>query len=137
MSAFERVDLLAAGASGDGVAWSAAPEGLNANLVVLAPGAGIGEHRNDEVDVLVVVLAGAATVTVDGEPHDMAAGTAGVVPRGTARSIGAGAEGARYLSIHRARGALRVGAPRAGRGTGGLTAEGPAARAGRGSRPGG
>ncbi|HEX6425565.1 MAG TPA: cupin domain-containing protein [Acidimicrobiales bacterium] len=115
MSAFERVDLLAAGASGDGVAWSAAPEGLNANLVVLAPGSGIGEHRNDEVDVLVVVLAGAATVTVDGDPHDMAAGAAGVVPRGTARSIRAGAEGARYLSIHRARGALRVGAPRAGR----------------------
>lgn len=114
MTAFERVDLLAAGASGDGVAWSSAPEGVNANLVVLAPGAGIGEHRNDEVDVLVVVLAGVATVTVDGDPHDMAAGTAGVVPRGAARAVRAGDDGARYLSIHRARGALRVGAPRGG-----------------------
>jgi quercetin dioxygenase-like cupin family protein len=132
VSGFERVDLLAAGATGDGVAWSSAPEGLNANLVVLAPGAGIGEHRNDEVDVLVVVLAGAATVTVDGASHDMGAGTAGVVPRGAARAIRAGAEGARYLSIHRARGALQVGPQHRG-----LTTEGPAARAGRGSPPGG
>ncbi|HET9607955.1 MAG TPA: cupin domain-containing protein [Acidimicrobiales bacterium] len=130
MSGFAPVDLLAAGASGDGVAWSSAPEGLNANLVVLAPGAGIGEHRNDAVDVLVIVLAGAVTVTVDGATHEMAAGAAGVVPRGAARAVRAGAEGARYLSIHRARGALQVGPRRRG-----LTREGPAARPGRGSRP--
>lgn len=106
MSGFEPVDLLAVAASGDGVAWSAGPEGVNANLVVLAPGAGIGRHRNDEVDVLVVVLDGSATVTVDGAAHDLPAGSAGVVPRRTERSIRAGASGARYLSIHRARGAL-------------------------------
>ena len=114
MSGFAPVDLLAAGASGDGVAWSSAPEGLNANLVVLAPGSGIGEHRNDTVDVLVIVLAGAVTVTVDGATYEMAAGAAGVVPRGAARAIRAGAGGARYLSIHRARGALQVGPQRRG-----------------------
>jgi quercetin dioxygenase-like cupin family protein len=104
MTAFEAVDLTEVAATGDGVAWSAAPEGLNANLVVLAPGAGIDEHRNDEVDVLVVVVTGALTVTVDGASHPLATGAAALVPRGSARSIAAGDGGTRYLSIHRARG---------------------------------
>ncbi|HEX6421616.1 MAG TPA: cupin domain-containing protein [Acidimicrobiales bacterium] len=106
MNAFRPVDLLATEASGDGVAWSAAPEGVNANLVVLGPGAAIGRHRNDEVDVLVVVLDGSVTVTVGGSAHDVPAGSAGVVPRGSDRSIRAGAGGARYLSIHRTRGSI-------------------------------
>lgn len=112
MSGFEPVDLVAVAASGDGVAWSSAPEGLNVNLVVLAPVSDIGEHRNDEVDVLVIVLAGSAIVTVDGAPHALPAGAAGVIPCGSARAICAGGEGVRYLSIHRSRGALRVGTPR-------------------------
>jgi quercetin dioxygenase-like cupin family protein len=105
---FEPVDLVAAAATGDGVAWSASPDGLNANLVVLGAGASIGEHRNDEVDVLIVGVAGEAVVTVEGVAHELRPGRAGVVPKGSIRRIDAGELGARYLSIHRARGSLGI-----------------------------
>lgn len=102
------VDLRAVPASGDGVAWSAAPTGVNVNLVVLHPGGSIGEHRNDEVDVVVVAVAGAGAVTIDGEHVPVADGTAVVVPRATTRSIAAGDGGLRYLTVHRARGPLGI-----------------------------
>lgn len=108
MSAFQPIDLAAVQATGDGVAWSAGAGGLNVNLVVLGPGAVIDEHGNDEVDVLVVVVGGAVAVTVDGERHHVAGAVAGVIPRGAVRRVEAGPDGARYLSVHRARGPLGV-----------------------------
>jgi quercetin dioxygenase-like cupin family protein len=108
VSGFVPVDLAGLAATGDGVAWSAAPTGLNVNLVALGPGGPIGEHRNDEVDVLVVVVAGEVTVSVDDDPHHVEAGGAGVIPHGTARGITAGLDGARYLTVHQARGPLQV-----------------------------
>lgn len=106
------VDLRGVPASGDGVAWSAAPTGVNVNLVVLHPGGAISAHRNDEVDVVVVAMAGAGTVTIDGELVPVADGTAVVVPSGTTRSIAAGDGGLRYLTIHRSRGPLGIRARR-------------------------
>ena len=105
---FEVVDLGAVAAGGDGVAWSASPEGLHVNLVVLGSGANVGAHRNDDVDVLVVMVEGDATITVDGTAHTVRAGCAGVVPKGAVRAVTAGPAGVRYLSIHRARGPLGI-----------------------------
>jgi len=46
------------------------------------------------------------------QPHALTAGCAFLVERGTRRGIRAGADGLRYLSIHRRRGPLQIqGAP--------------------------
>lgn len=92
-----------------GVVWSASPDGVHVNLVALAPGGTIGSHVNDSVDVLIVVHAGGAVVTVDGadtmlEPHQ-----ACLVPSGTRRGVVAGHTGVRYLTIHAARQPLGIG----------------------------
>ena len=50
------VDLSRVDGAG-GVVWSVSPEGFHTNLVVLEPGGSIASHRNDSLDVLMVVLA--------------------------------------------------------------------------------
>lgn len=110
-STHEVVDLLSVAGSG-GVCWSVSPGGLNANLVVLAGGESIATHRNDELDVLVVVLAGEARIVIDGEAIVVTSPQAVVIPRATTRSITAGDDGARYLTVHAQRSPLSIGATR-------------------------
>lgn len=107
------VDLLSP-ADGNGVVWSTSPEGFHANLVSLEPGGAIEAHRNDELDVLVIVVAGQGRVDVDGAPTDVRGGTAVVVPKGTVRRIEAasGGAGLRYLTVHARRGPMSIGGPR-------------------------
>jgi len=95
---------------GDGVRWTLEdPDDLNANLVHLGPGSGIGEHVNDQVDVLVVVLGGSGTATVDEDgPVGLAAQTVALLPKGSRRRIDAGPDGMRYLTVHRRRGPLGI-----------------------------
>ena len=76
---------------------------LNATLLVWPAGEHIAEHRNDERDVLLVVLDGAATLELDGAPHALSAHELILLPRGSVRSLRAGDVGVRYLSIHRRR----------------------------------
>lgn len=92
-----------------GVVWSASPEGLHANLVVLGPGESIASHVNDSLDVLVVVLTGAVTATVDGADQHLHPHDAALLPRGARRALRAGDAGARYLSIHAARPPFGIG----------------------------
>lgn len=92
--------------------WSVSPDGFHANLVVLEAHGGIGAHRNDAVDVLVVALGGDGTLTVDGGGVALELGTAVLVPVGAERSIEAGGSGLRYLSVHAQRAPLTVGARR-------------------------
>jgi mannose-6-phosphate isomerase-like protein (cupin superfamily) len=100
------VDLL--GRSGTGPLWGMASTDLNATLLAWPPGHEVAEHVNDELDVLVVVLGGQGSATIDGERHELAAGSAILVPRGTRRRIAAGDTGLRYLSVHRRRGPLQI-----------------------------
>lgn len=96
-------------AAGDGVHWTLVPDGdLNANLVRLEPGHAIDEHANDEVDVLLVVLAGAGHVVVDDRSAPVAALVLAHVPKGASRSIHAGPEGLAYLTVHRRRGGVPI-----------------------------
>jgi quercetin dioxygenase-like cupin family protein len=88
------------GASGRGVAWSAASADLNVNLVEWPAGEGVGSHVNAERDVLLAVLDGAGTVVADGDAHPVAPGSAAILPAGAERSVTAGPEGIRYLSVH-------------------------------------
>ncbi len=94
---------------GDGVVWSLPHGGdLDANLVRLGPGAAIGEHCNDEVDVLVYVQSGSGELTMDEEVQPVAAGNLALIPRDSRRSIRAGNRGLTYLSIHRRRNGLTL-----------------------------
>ena len=91
-----------------GVLWSVSPLGFHANLVALGPGHAVDRHRNDEVDVLVVVLDGEGRILIDEEQVDLCTGDAIVVPRGADRSIESDA-GIRYLTVHARRMPLTVG----------------------------
>lgn len=96
--------------SGDGVHWTlAASDDLNANLVHLDAHHAVGQHVNDAVDVLVVVLEGEGEVVVDGDHHRVGPTVVAHVPRGTQRAIRAGAGGLTYLTVHRRRGGLTIG----------------------------
>jgi quercetin dioxygenase-like cupin family protein len=101
------VDL--SGPAGSGPLWGTQTDDLNATLLAWPPGGGSGEHVNSERDVILVVLSGDATVTLDGRPHPVRAGQAVVLEKGRARSLAAGPEGVRYLSIHRRRAPLQIG----------------------------
>jgi quercetin dioxygenase-like cupin family protein len=94
---------------GDGAVWSLPHGGdLDANLVRLGPDGSIGEHRNDEVDVLVYVQSGSGELTVGDESHPLSGEHLALIPRGCRRSIRAGSRGLAYLSIHRRRNGLAL-----------------------------
>lgn len=102
------IDLRAG--AGDGPLWGTASEDLNVTLLSWRPGDGVPEHGNDALDVLVVVLAGSGTATVDGRDVPLAAPQALLIPKRARRAIVAGPAGLRYLSIHRRR-TLEIAAP--------------------------
>jgi quercetin dioxygenase-like cupin family protein len=104
------VELGAVPDGDDGVAWHLPHDGeLDANLVRLGPGGTIGGHRNDEVDVLIIVRTGTAGLRVDDDRRELGPGTLALVPRGAVRAIDAGTKGVEYLSIHRRRAGLSIG----------------------------
>ena len=91
-----------------GPIWGAASADLNATLLEWPAGEGPAEHVNGERDVLYVVLAGSATLTVDGEARELRAGEPAIVEKGTRRALVAGPDGVRYLTAHRRRGGLEL-----------------------------
>ena len=106
-----RLSEVAGAATGrEGVVWTLEGSGdLNANLVRFEAGRGVGEHVNDEVDVLIVGVSGSGLVGVDGEEHPVSNGVMIFVPRGARRYTWAVSEDFAYLSVHRRRGPLRIG----------------------------
>ena len=79
---------------------------LNLNLLSFAEGEGVQEHVNREVDVLLIGVAGAGLVTVDGEPRPFREGMLLLVPKGARRSTRALSERFAYLTCHRKRAGL-------------------------------
>ncbi len=103
-------ELLATAGGQSGVIWTLEYSGdLNANLVRFDAGGGVGEHVNDEVDVLFVGVAGLGSVRVEGEEYVLSAGMLVLAPRGARRSTNALSDGFAYLTVHRRRGPLRIG----------------------------
>ena len=78
------VDLasLAAGEGHPGTRWRLDGEDLQANLVRLDRGDRIQPHRNDEVEVLVVVISGRGQLTLDGQVHQLAPMVLAHLPKG-------------------------------------------------------
>lgn len=106
-----KLSEIAASARGRaGVVWTLdAGIELNANLVRFGVGGGVGEHVNDEVEMIVLGIAGSGFVRVDGEERRVSNGTLTFVPRGVRRSIRSLSEDFAYLTVHRRRGPLQVG----------------------------
>ena len=103
-------ELAAAAGGREGSIWTLDESGdLNANLVRFDKGDGVGEHVNEEVDVLLVGVAGSGFVRVSGEEHTLCAGTLVFVPKGAGRSTVALSDCFAYLTIHRRRGPLKIG----------------------------
>ena len=113
-----RVDIVdlyekfAASAERTGVIWTLRQRSdLNVNLVRFPIGEGVGEHINEEVDVLFVGVSGSGVVAVEGHEHPLQAGTIAFVPRGVCRSTRSDAGDFAYLTVHHQRGPLRIGNP--------------------------
>jgi quercetin dioxygenase-like cupin family protein len=93
-----------------GVIWTLRESSdLNANLVRFEAGEGVGEHINDEVDVIFVGVSGTGSVLTNGEERRLSAGTLVLVRKGTRRSTLALSEGFSYLTVHLRRGPLQLG----------------------------
>jgi quercetin dioxygenase-like cupin family protein len=93
-------ELAAAAGGRSGVVWKLEASGdLNANLVRFDAGGGVGEHVNQELDVM----------RVEAEEHPLSAGTLVFVPRGARRSTVSLSDGFAYLTVHRRRGPLKIG----------------------------
>ena len=94
----------------EGVIWTLREsEDLNANLVRFPNGKGVGEHVNDEVDVIFLGVSGSGFVNVGGEDRHLSDGILVCVPKGIRRSTRSASEDFTYLTVHRQRGPLRVG----------------------------
>ena len=106
------LEALAVSAVGrEGVIWSLeAGNDLNANLVRFGAGRGVGEHVNNEVDVVFVGVSGTGFVEVDGREHAVEAGKLVFVPKGARRSTRGASEDFAYLTVHGRRGPLHIGA---------------------------
>ncbi|WP_069171315.1 hypothetical protein [Streptomyces griseus] len=109
-------ELLAAAApERRGALWRLAEEGreLDANVVRLPPGAGVGEHQEDVLDVLLVVLGGSGSLRTGGDTLQLVPTTVTWLPRTARRALEAGPEGLTYLTVHRRRPGLAI-SPAAG-----------------------
>jgi mannose-6-phosphate isomerase-like protein (cupin superfamily) len=88
--------------------WAEASDDLNATLLAWDAGDGATEHVNDERDVLVFLVEGSATITIDDEARQLRPGDGVIVPKGRRRRIRAGKGGVRYLSVHLRRPPLQI-----------------------------
>ncbi len=103
------VDLGTAVSGSGGAIWSLPHGGdLDANLVRLAPGDRIGEHVNNDVDVLVFVQSGNGEATIGDARHALGTDHLMLISKGERRSIDAGSSGITYLSVHRRRSPLGI-----------------------------
>ena len=93
-----------------GVIWTLdASSNLNANLVRFGTGHGVGDHVNDEVEVIILGVSGSGIVTVDREEHALSAGILVFIPKGARRSTVSTSEDLAYLTVHRRRGPPQIG----------------------------
>ena len=74
----------------------------------LPPHAGVGEHQEDVLDVLLVVLAGGGFLRTGGDTLDLAPTTVTWLPRTSRRALEAGPDGLTYLTVHRRRPGLTI-----------------------------
>ncbi|MFF4243796.1 hypothetical protein ACFYY2_04905 [Streptomyces sp. NPDC001822] len=104
-------EILSSAAPGErGALWHLAEQGreLDANVVRLPPDASVGEHQEDVLDVLLVVLAGGGGLRTGGRTLDLVPTAVLWLPRTSRRALEAGPDGLTYLTVHRRRPGLAV-----------------------------
>lgn len=95
--------------TGQGALWGLETQDLDCTLVAWPKGAGVAEHTNDEVDVLMVVIEGRALVEVEGRNQQLAPGQLLLIRKGTSRRIEALYERLVYLNVHKRRKPMTLG----------------------------
>jgi quercetin dioxygenase-like cupin family protein len=100
-----------------GALWRLAVEQrhLDANVIGLAAGRRVDTHTGPDLDVLMLVVDGAGEVVGADTAVQVRAGSLVWLPRRSQRSIVAGPDGLRYLTVHPRRPALSIGTPEAAR----------------------
>jgi quercetin dioxygenase-like cupin family protein len=99
----EVLDLVASVGETTGPQWGTATSDLNGTLLSWNEGQEVPAHVNSEVDVMMVVVHGKGTLTLDGELHQVHEGMAAVIPKGVQRAVAAHSTPFVYLNIHRRR----------------------------------
>jgi uncharacterized protein (DUF2249 family)/quercetin dioxygenase-like cupin family protein len=87
---------------------------LDANLVRLRADDRIAPHRGPDLDVLVVVVAGAGELITSAGTVALRCGDLAWLPRASERSLHAGPQGLSYLTVHPRRPALHIAVGAAG-----------------------
>ncbi|WP_128374551.1 zinc ribbon domain-containing protein [Streptomyces cavernae] len=103
--------LAKAPADRQGALWRLAEpgRGLDANAVRLPPGTTVDWHREDVLDVLLVVLGGDGRLESDEGAHELTPHTAVWLPRTSRRALHAGPAGLYYLTVHARRPGMTIG----------------------------
>ncbi|CAM5260504.1 hypothetical protein [Streptomyces griseomycini] len=106
----DTASLAALGDAPAGALWRLAESGrqLDANVVRVPPGQRVDTHREPDLDVLLLVLAGDGTLTAPDGTHPLPAGALTWLPHGSTRALTAGPEGLTYLTVHRRRPGMRI-----------------------------
>jgi uncharacterized protein (DUF2249 family) len=107
--------------AGSTVAWrlQARERDLDSNIIALAPDGIIETHVGPDLDVLIYVLSGSGELGTENGSLDLQPGVLAWLPRRSQRRLSAGAQGLRYLTVHRRRQALVLEAPHAAAATSG------------------
>lgn len=100
-------------AAAPGIVWRHDAPGrqLDANLVHLASGREVAVHAEADLDVLLVVVAGAGTLHGDGPDTPLTAGCVVWLPRGARRGLAATDDGLAYVTTHRRRPGMTIAGP--------------------------
>ncbi|MEV5878988.1 hypothetical protein AB0L75_33160 [Streptomyces sp. NPDC052101] len=97
-----------------GVLWKLTESGrqLDANVVRIAPGDRITAHTETQLDVMLLVVAGDGMLGKGpgDTPQRLTEGAVAWLPHGAPRSITAGAAGLTYVTVHRRRPGMWIGA---------------------------
>ena len=104
-----------AAAEQGGALWRLAEPGrqLDANMVRLLPGARVGAHVEEDLDVLLIVVEGAGRLGREDGQHGqdgeaLEPRSVAWLPRGARRAVSAGPDGLVYLTVHQRRPALSI-----------------------------
>ena len=97
------LNALSDAAVGAGPQWGHASDDLNLTLLSWPAQHCVAAHVNNELDVVIVVVAGEGEVTVNDQTFQLRAGQALLIPKGAERAIRCSGERFSYLSVHRRR----------------------------------
>ncbi|MET8249546.1 hypothetical protein ABZV31_37410 [Streptomyces sp. NPDC005202] len=92
---------LAAAPAGELWRLSAPGRELDAGITHLLPGQHLNTHTEQDPDVLLLILAGDATVPIPHGPQHLTEGTLLWLPRGSTADLTAGENGLSCLTVHR------------------------------------